>query len=59
MDEHKICFEAVCVIVQYQPRLAKTTSRPSRRSGFCVFDQKPLVFGVFAVVFAQQGESAS
>ncbi len=39
--------------------LAKTTSRPSRRSGFCLFDQKPLVFGVFAVVFAQHGESAS
>ena len=26
---------------------------------FVFFDQKPLVFGVFAVVFAQHGESAS
>jgi hypothetical protein len=32
--------------------LAKTTIPPLRRSGFCLFDEKPLDFGVFAWVFA-------
>jgi hypothetical protein len=31
--------------------LTKTTIPPLRRSGFCLFDEKPLDFGVFARVF--------
>ena len=31
--------------------LAKTTIPPLRRSGFCLFDEKPLDFGGFAWFF--------